>query len=118
MIGETPSPARAGRRSLSATGGSASTQVWPVGVAAGEVVEQVEGLGQDVVARHGLELGDVERRQHAPQILALLASAPSRGARSCASRVSKMTVPPPFMKPSRRRIAASFGSGRLAAIGQ
>src|SRR5580700_6629135 len=35
--------------------------------AAGEVAQQIERLGQDVIARHRLELGDVERGQNLAQ---------------------------------------------------
>ena len=48
-----------------------------------------------------------------PQVLRLPALGAPPGRALKASRVSKITVPPPFMKASRRRIAASLGSGRL-----
>ena len=82
MIGETPSPARAGRRSLSLRRRQRLDPGLAGGVAAGEVVEEVEGLGQDVVARHRLELGDVERRQHAAQVLRPRLVGAGPGARS------------------------------------
>ena len=41
--------------------GKASTQSCPGIEAAGEVAQQVEGLGENVVAQHRLKLGNVER---------------------------------------------------------
>jgi len=60
MIGETPSPPRAGRDDE-----AASRQGFDPGLArieaAGEIAQQVERLGQHVLARHRLELRHVER---------------------------------------------------------
>ena len=69
MSEETPSPARAGRLpgSSSFAVGVASTQSWPVVKRPGNSLQQVERLGQHVVARHRLELGNVERREDRAQ---------------------------------------------------
>ena len=69
MIDDTPSPARAGRLagSSSSAAASASTQSWPVLKRPGKSLQQEEGLGQHVVARHRLELGNVERGQDGAQ---------------------------------------------------
>ena len=70
MIEETPSPARAGRLLSSACSsavGSASTQSWPELKRPGKSLQQEERLGQHVIARHRLKLGDVERRQDVAQ---------------------------------------------------
>ena len=70
MIEETPSPARAGRLLSSSllVGGRQRLDPELAGVeAAGEVAQQEERLGQHVIARHRLELGNVERRQDRAQ---------------------------------------------------
>ena len=69
MIEETPSPARAGRV-LGLVVVGARRRLDPElagGEAAGKLLQQVERLGQHVVARHRLELGNVERRQNRAQ---------------------------------------------------
>ena len=70
MMEDTPSPARAGRLLSSSLvlGGRQRLDPELAGVeAAGEVAQQEERLGQHVVARHRLELGDVERGQDLAQ---------------------------------------------------
>ena len=70
MMEDTPSPARAGRLLSSSVSLPARQRFDPelAGVeAAGEVAQQEECLGQHVLARHRLELGDVERRQDGAQ---------------------------------------------------
>ena len=71
MIGETPSPPRAGRvRALVVVLARQGFDPGLAGVeAAGEVAQQIEGLGQHVLARHRLELGHVERGQDFAQRL-------------------------------------------------
>ena len=71
MIDDTPSPPRAGRvfssMSSSFAAASASTQSWPRVEAAGKIAQQIERLGQHVIARDRLEFGNVERGQNAAQ---------------------------------------------------
>ena len=66
MIEDTPSPPRAGRRDASSSSFARRQRLDPklAGIeAAGEVAQQIERLGQNVIARHRLEFGDVERGQ-------------------------------------------------------
>ena len=53
----------------------------PAGKAAGKLLEQIEGLGQHVVARHRLELRDIERGEDGAQRLRVGRDAAAAGAR-------------------------------------
>ena len=79
MIDDTPSPARAGRLAGSSSfGGRQRLDPELAGAeAAGKVLEQIEGLGQHMVAPHRLELGNVERGENGAQAPAC----PGRGYR-------------------------------------
>ena len=70
MIDDTPSPARAGRRRRFPRRPRRRQRFDPElpGIeAAGEVAQQVKRLGQNVVARHRFELGNVERGENFAQ---------------------------------------------------
>lgn len=110
-IGETLSPARAGRRPSSPAGEDLDPGRAGV-VAADEAVEDVEGLGQDMVARQRLELGYVERLQHAAQLFAL-----GRGAAAgpCAHRVAGVEDHEPATLHIGFELAQGLGRGDRAA---
>ncbi len=96
MIGETPSPPRAGRlRALLVVLARQRLDPGLAGVeAAGEVAQQVKRLGQHVLARHRLEFGNVERRtgsRAAPACPASVTRRSAPGGASMASRVSNST---------------------------
>ena len=120
MIGETLSPARAGRstRSFGSGGGSASIQVWPIVGAADEAVEQIEGLGHDVVARHRLELRHIDAAPAAVRSQSASGVGGPPGRAVSASRVSKTIVPPFFMKAAMRVHRLGVRLRPPATIGQ
>jgi len=98
MIGDTLSPARAGPRHMVV--GIARRQRLDPGLAhvgaADDAIEQIEGLGDHVIARHQLEFRRVDAGEQSAQPQGFHVGAPP-GRTSRASRVSKTIVPPFFI---------------------
>ena len=81
------------------------------------MIDEIKGLGDDVVARDRLELGHVDASEQGLQPKASGVGGPPGRAVS-ASRVSNTTVPPFFMKAAMRATALGAGCGRPATTGQ
>ena len=63
MIGETLSPARAGRSPIGGGGRQRLDPGLPARRAANETVDQIESFRHDMVARHGLEFRHIDARE-------------------------------------------------------
>ena len=115
MIGDTLSPARTGF--APSTAEAAGFDRGPAEPSGWKILDQIEGFGDDMIMRHDFERGTsmvsrIWRKAAASGVGGL------SGRSTSASRVSKITVPPLFMKASRSRMAFRDGRGRSATIGQ
>ena len=118
MIGETLSPARAGRGPPSAgAGGRASIQVCAERVAADEAVEEIEGLRHDMIGRNRLELWDIDAGEQLRSQCASGVGAPARprGERVAGVENDRAAL---LHEGAALAIAARGGCGFVATIGQ